>query len=83
MMCFWEWCNLVMKERLPKQETSNESRRREEPTGKYHLFSNRCRNVTRRDMKIFAAYELFKIFCFIIWYNANKNLTCIAIVTRR
>ena len=36
-------------------------RRRDEPTGKYHLFSNRRRMVTRRDRKIFAAYELFGI----------------------
>ena len=58
-------------------------RRRDEPPRKYHLFSNRCRKVTRRGIKIFAAYELFRIFWFFIWYNANKNRTCISIVTRR
>ena len=47
------------------------------------LFSNRCRKVTRRGIKIFAAYELFRIFWFFIWNNSNKNRTCIAIVTRR
>ena len=58
-------------------------RRRDEPPRKYHLFSNRCRKVTRRGINIFAAYKLFRICWCFIWYNANKNLTCIAIVTRR
>ena len=61
-------------------------RRRDEPPrkhGKYHLFSNRCRKVTRRVINIFAAYNLFRIFWFFFWYNAKKNRTCVAIVTRR
>ena len=58
-------------------------RRRDEPTGKYHLFLNRRRKVIRRGRKIFAAYELFRIVWFFIWYNANENRSCIAIVTRR
>ena len=81
---FGKWCNLVMKERLPRtRKISWIVRRRDEPTGKYLLFSNRCRKVTRRGIKIFAAYELFRIFWFFIWYNSSKNRTCIAIVTRR
>ena len=58
-------------------------RRHDEPPRKYHLFSNRCRKVTRRVINIFAAYKLFRIFWFFFWYNANKNRTCVAIVTRR
>ena len=58
-------------------------RRHDEQTGKYLLFSNRCRKVTRRGIIIFAAYELFRIFWFFISYNSNKNRTRITIVTRR
>ena len=59
-------------------------RRRYELIGiKIPLVSNRCRKVTGRYIKIFAAYELFRIFWFFTWYNSNKNRTCIAIVTRR
>ena len=73
-----------MKERLTRtRKISWIVRRRDKPTGKYLLFSNRCRKVTRRGIKIFAAYELFWIFWFFIWYNSNKNRTCIAIETRR
>ena len=81
---FGKWCNLVMKERPTRtRKISLIARRRDEPTGKYYLFSNRRRKVTRRAIKIFAAYELFRIVWFFIWYNANKNQTCIAKVTRR
>ena len=47
------------------------------------VFSKRCRKVTRRGIKIFSVYELFRIFWFFIWCNSNKNRKCIAIVTRR
>ena len=78
-MQFWLW-----RKRYRKQEKiSWIIRRRDESTGKYHLFSNRRRKVTRRGRKIVAAYELYRIVWFFIWYNANKNRTCIAIVTRR
>ena len=83
-MYFWKVMHLVIKERLPRtRKISWIVRRRDEPTGKYLLFSNRCRKVTRRGIKIFAAYDLFRIFWFFIWYNSNKNPTCIAIVTKR
>ena len=78
-------CSLVMKDigQSQNKKISWIVRRRDEPPRKYHLFSNRCRKVTRRVINIFAAYELFRIFWFFFWYNANKNRTCVAIVTRR
>ena len=84
IMYFWK----VMQSNYKGKTSKNEKiswivRRRDKPTGKYLLFSNRCRKVTRRGIKIFASYELFRIFWFFIWYNSNKKRTCIAIVTRR
>ena len=81
----WLWRIGQSQKKKPKQnkKISWIVRRRNEPPRKNHLFSNRCRKVTRRGLNIFAAYELFRIFWFFIWYNANKYWTCIAIVTRR
>ena len=79
-MCFWK---VVQSGFEGKTVKNKKNRRRDEPTNKYLLFSNRCRKVTRRGIKLFAANELFRIFWFFIWYNSNKNRTCITIVTRK
>ena len=61
-MYFWKVMQSGYEGKTAKNKKNFMNRRRDDPTGKYLLFSNLCRKVTRRGIKIFAAYELFRIF---------------------